>query len=234
MILALNTATPWVALALLREGQLLVEHVQFVDNAHSEAVFVLLEGLFASLGLGPQALEAVAVATGPGGFTGVRTGLAVAKTVAQMLSIPVVGVPTLEALAVQSGGWGWMAPMLDARRGLVFAALYHRGPKGLEEKLAPGLRGFAEWQALVRAEAGGGPVVWLGEGAAAHRAALEADMTSNWVPPDASLVARALGVGLVAQQCLTTGRVSDALTLAPEYLREPQAVVNWEQQQGLG
>jgi tRNA threonylcarbamoyladenosine biosynthesis protein TsaB len=231
VILALNTATPWLSLALLREGQLLAENVQYVDNAHSEAVFVMLEGLFSSLGLTPRVLQAVAVATGPGGFTGVRTGLAVAKTVAQMLNIPVVGIPTLEALAFQCGAAGWVAPMLDARRGLVFASLYRGGPQGLSLQIPPALHPFAEWQAVVRARVGAEPVVWGGEGAMVHRAALASGGAAEVVPPDALLVARAVAVGLLGEARLAAGAASDALTLAPEYLREPQAVVNWEQQQ---
>lgn len=233
MILALNTATPWLGMAVMREGQLLAERLQFVDNAHSEAVFVFLEEMCSSLDITPRHFQAMAVATGPGGFTGVRTGLSVAKTVAQLLEIPVVGVPTLEALVVQSGARGWVSPLLDARRGLVFAGLYHFDEEGLKEVLTPGLYPFADWHAQVRARVGGDDVTWLGEGAQCHRAALVALGGRDWIPCDALLSARAVGVALLGAERWRAGEVSDPLTLAPVYLREPQAVVNWEQRQAM-
>lgn len=225
LVLGINTATPHLALALVEDGRLLAELGQDVGSDHSETVFVILETLFAWTGRKREELSAVGVAQGPGGFTGVRTGLALGKTIAQVLGLPVYGVDTLAALAAQFPGVPRVAAMLDARRGLVFAGLYGPpGPDGAPAVLeTPVMLDFTAWLAAQADPAG---LLCVGEGATRHREALEA--AHCIVPPDAQLSACAMTVALHAARCLAAGQPTDGAALAPLYLREPQAVVNWE------
>lgn len=228
MLLGLNTATPHLALALVEDGALVAELGRDVASEHSEAVFVLLETLFAWSGRTRQELRGVGVAVGPGGFTGVRTGLAVAKTVAQVLGIPVYGVETLAALAFQFPGAPLVCPLLDARRGLVFAGLYRPGPGGLEVVVPPALHAFEAWRDLVAARPDAEGLLWVGEGAERFREGIEGAGRGWFVPPMAQMAAGATSVALLAARRLAAGEPSDGAALAPLYLREPQAVVNWE------
>ncbi len=251
MLLGLNTATPHLALALVEDGALVAELGRDVGSEHSEAVFVLLETLFAWSGRRRDELRGVGVAVGPGGFTGVRTGLAVAKTIAQVLAIPVYGVETLAALAWQYPGAPLVCPLLDARRGLVFAGLYRPGPEGPTALVEPALHPFEAWRDALLARPDASELLWVGEGAERHREeieeagrlqalkpqALPSAGTSpslgvagrGWrVPPMAQMAAGATSVALLAAKRLAAGEPSDGAALAPRYLREPQAVVNWE------
>lgn len=228
MLLGLNTATPHLALALVEDGALVAELGRDVGSEHSEAVFVLLETLFAWSGRRRDELHGIGVAVGPGGFTGVRTGLAVAKTIAQVLGIPVYGVETLAALAWQYPGAPLVCPLLDVRRGLVFAGLYRPGPDGPVAEIEPALHPFEAWRDQMLARPDAGELLWVGEGAERHRAALEAAGRGWRVPPMAQMVAGATSVALLAARRLAAGEPSDGAALAPRYLREPQAVVNWE------
>lgn len=84
-------------------------------------------------------IGAVIVTTGPGSFTGVRVGMAVALGFAEGLGVPAFGLDTLRALALAcSQGVGRVAPVLDARRGEIYAALYRKSPRGLSEMIPPG------------------------------------------------------------------------------------------------
>ncbi len=113
-----------------------------------------------------EELEGIAVAAGPGSFTGIRIGVATARALAQGLSIPAVGVLTLEALAESVAGSGMLiCPLLDARRGEVYGALYRReaeSPYRLEEIVSPGAMKLAPL--LSRAAGFKEPVIFLGEG----------------------------------------------------------------------
>ncbi|MEB3330286.1 MAG: tRNA (adenosine(37)-N6)-threonylcarbamoyltransferase complex dimerization subunit type 1 TsaB [Candidatus Sericytochromatia bacterium] len=228
MLLAINTATPHLSVALMDGERLVAELGRDVGNGHSEALFVLVEALFAWTGCRREALEAVGVAIGPGGFTGVRTGLAFAKTAAQVLGIPVYGVETLPALAAQLPAAERVCALLDARRGLVFAGLYAPAAEGPRVLVPPALHPFEAWCAQLAARDDTADLWWLGEGASRHRAAITGARPGWRVPPEAQLAAGAVGVGLLAARRLAAGEPSDGEALAPLYLREPQAVVNWE------
>lgn len=99
MILAIDGSTEWCCLALTRKGTVLAEKGWITHRGHtadlSQEIFHTLKQIGADL----QQLEAVAVATGPGSFSGLRSALAVAKGIAFALSVPLVGVPTLDAMA---------------------------------------------------------------------------------------------------------------------------------------
>lgn len=226
MLLAINTATPFLSLALLEDGHVLAEAGADVGGAHSEAIFPLLESLFAWAARTPADLRAVGVAVGPGGFTGLRTGIALARAVAQARGLPAYGVDTLQALAAQLPGAGLVAPMLDARRGLVFAGLFRLGA-GSPEPVAEGaLRPIEAWLDRLRDEPG--PIACVGEGALRHREALAAESPRLWLPPESAMRAGAVAVGLLAGARFGAGLPTETADLAPRYLREPQAVVNWE------
>ena len=132
MLLAINTSTPQFSIALLRgNGSLLAEQVISAASRNFRTLVPAFHDLLKVSGSDPKEFSAVAVAIGPGSFTGLRVGIALAKGVCQGLGIPIIGVSTLEAMASQCLEASVpICPLVDSRRGEVFTALFHRSREG--------------------------------------------------------------------------------------------------------
>lgn len=129
VILALDTATPYLTLALWwPQGEL--EFGQEVGRAHAELLADQVRILFDQAGL-PFAAQQIVIGTGPGSYTGVRIGASYALGLGRVWNAPVYGVPTLEGM-IQ--GEGQQAVSLDARKGKVYSAIY-QAEKGRVEKV---------------------------------------------------------------------------------------------------
>lgn len=230
-VLGLNTASETLAIAIATEDGLQAE-LYLVPEAgdrghHAERLMSGVEAVCRLSGRDPSTLAGVAIAVGPGGFTGVRTSLSAAKTICQSLDKPLVGVTTLEALAEQAPVIGLVAPMVDARRGDVFGGLYRKTSDGLDPLLEPALASAQDWAARVTRAAGGEPVVFIGDGAAVNASVVADRWPCAHFEPAMHLL-RAASVASLGAKRVAEGRVDDPLTLLPEYLRAPSAVPNWQ------
>ncbi|MBI3975248.1 MAG: tRNA (adenosine(37)-N6)-threonylcarbamoyltransferase complex dimerization subunit type 1 TsaB, partial [Armatimonadetes bacterium] len=125
-VLGLETATPYGSVAVVGPDGLLAEVTALIPMRHLEWLLPAVERTLAEAGTGRGEIEGLAVSIGPGGFTGLRIGIATAAAWARAADIPVIGVSTLEALAATVAGPGLIAPVLDAKRGEVAAALFRR------------------------------------------------------------------------------------------------------------
>lgn len=139
-ILAIETSAEFASVALLRNGQLIVEQATG-GQTHSETVLPMVRQVLARAGIGLKQCDAVAFGSGPGSFTGVRTACGVVQGLAFGSGLPVVPVSTLEAMAQacrNSGGGDDVLPILDARMGEVYWAQY-RFQDGWHAVAAPAL-----------------------------------------------------------------------------------------------
>lgn len=124
-VLGIDTATWTASAGVSADGAVLAERSLPAAPSHGLSLLPLLEEVLAGAGLGWRDLDGIAVSIGPGSFTGLRIGLSTAKGIGFAQRLPVVGVPTLHALArVADARAGWVCPLLDARKGEVYTALF--------------------------------------------------------------------------------------------------------------
>ncbi len=125
MILAIDTATRMLSVALVSEAQILGERTWTTANQHSVELSPAIDQLFKQTDMSPQDLTAIAVAQGPGSFTGVRIGMGVAKGMALALRIPLIPVPTLDIIAAATPAFkGDLIAVIQAGRGRIITQHY--------------------------------------------------------------------------------------------------------------
>ncbi len=235
-LLALDTATRATSVALCRPGS---EPLEARDDpapgarpGHASQVLTLGAELLRRADLPWSALERLAVGTGPGTFTGLRIGLATARALASALGVPLVGVSTAAALALEaveaarSSGCEVVVAAIDARRREVFLAAWQlpAAGDGLELLARPGAALLAP-QALGRPEAAralsalGAPALVVGDGAIAFRDDLE--RSGALVPDDGSELHRVTARSHCRLAARLEGRAPEEVT--PEYVRAPDA-----------
>jgi len=222
LLLAFETSAKAASVALFADNKLLGESYQNTGLTHSQTLMVMAEDLLKQCGYTPQDVTAVAVAEGPGSFTGVRIGVAAAKGFAWGAEIPCYGVSTLEAMALGLGiHQGYICPVMDARRSQVYNALFYVNQESLErccddraialEDLEKELKNLPE------------SVFLVGDGSILCYNYLEKTLTNVKMPPEHRMHQRAVGVGLVALKKIHNGEVGDGAALHPNYLRLSQA-----------
>ncbi len=123
--LSINTSTKQYSLAVMKDEILLGEYILPSGPGHFSNLMPAIDDLLSKVGLGPKRLDGLIIALGPGSFTGIRIGLAVVKGLSQCLTIPIIGVPTLLAMASQLPYLKEdICPLVTSRKGEVFTALF--------------------------------------------------------------------------------------------------------------
>ena len=221
-ILAFETSAKAASVALTQEGKLLGESYQNTGLTHSQTLMVMAQDLLRQCGVAISQLDAVAVANGPGSFTGVRIGVAAAKGLAWGAELPCVGVSTLSAMAVGLGAWqGYVCPVMDARSSQVYNALFHvdcgkytriREDRAISlQELGEDVKNLSQ------------PIFLVGDGSVlCYNTLLEA-VPALVLPPEHRMHQRAVGVALEAQRMMHEGAIPPAAELVPNYLRLSQA-----------
>ena len=221
-ILAFETSAKAASVALMEKGKLLGEAYQNTGLTHSQTLMVMAEDLLKTCNLTPKDVEAVAVAAGPGSFTGVRIGVAAAKGFAWGGELPCYGVSTLEAMARNLGAYqGYVVPAMDARRSQVYTAIFYvekgtftRVAEDMAislEELKEKIKNFQE------------PVFLVGDGALLCYNTLLEEVPGLVLPPEHRMHQRAAGVALAAQVMMDAGEPGNGAELTPNYLRLSQA-----------
>ncbi len=124
-ILSIDTSTAAASAALVQDGNLCCEYILNDGKKHSEKLITLIDTVIKSCGMEASDIDVFACSTGPGSFTGLRVGASAIKGMAQALDKVVIGVPTLDGLASNLWGYkGYVCPVLDAQRNMVYASLY--------------------------------------------------------------------------------------------------------------
>jgi tRNA threonylcarbamoyladenosine biosynthesis protein TsaB len=206
ILLAVDTCLDACSAALVEDDRVLADVSEPMHRGHQERLAVMVEALMTEAGVRFDRLDRLAATVGPGSFTGLRVGLAFAKGLSSALSIPLVGVGTLPALA--EGQKGFVAAVIDARRGQVYLQAFRDG----RALMAPDALSVETAAARLAELAGPGPVTLIGTGAPLLAGLFASARVETPAGPDPVAIAR------LAQ--LAGDRLPP---VRPLYLRTPDA-----------
>lgn len=221
-ILAFESSAKAASTALLSDGLLLAEYTQDSGQTHSRTLMQMAKDMLTSCDLTPQDIGAVAVAAGPGSFTGVRIGVAAAKGFSWGREIACYGVSTLEAMARGAAITdGVFCCCMDARRAQVYNAVFEKTGSELvrlREDRAISLDDLCEDLQNIEK-----PIFLVGDGAELCYTTLLERLPRLTLLPEHLRQQRASGAALAAWEKIGRGERGDAGSLTPNYLRLSQA-----------
>lgn len=222
-ILAIDSSGMTATVAVLEDDRLLAEYTMDYKKTHSQTLVPMLDEIRKMTELDLASIDAVAVAKGPGSFTGLRIGSATAKGIGLALDKPIIAVSTLEGLAMNAWGIaGLICPIMDARREQVYTGIYRFEDGGLKTVLNECAIAVDELcEALDKME---GPVLFLGDGVPVYKETIDIKLkiTHNYAPAHMSRQ-RAGALAVLAERYYKEGRTETAAEHKPEYLRVSQA-----------
>lgn len=222
-ILALDSSGLVASVAIMEEEQTIAEYTVNYKKTHSQTLLPMLDEIVKMTEMDLNTIDAIAIAGGPGSFTGLRIGSATAKGLGLALGKPLIHVPTVEGLACNLYGCSSLiCPIMDARRNQVYTGVYRLNESGLQvvkEQMAIDVGVLAE-----QLNALGEAVTFLGDGVPVYREQLEEKLTVPFTFAPANMNRqRAASVGLRGFQYYREGRIETAAEYQPDYLRVSQA-----------
>lgn len=222
-VLGLDSSGMVASVAVVEDDILLAEYTMNYKKTHSQTLLPMLDDMAKRIELDLSTLDAIAVAAGPGSFTGLRIGSATAKGLGQALDKVIVPVPTVEGLAFNL--WGCRAevcPIMDARRNQVYTGLYRFTEDTMEtlvEQCAVDIRDIVE-----KINQRGTEVVFLGDGVPVYREQIAEYCKVPYSFAPAHLNRQRGGsIAALGLRYLKAGKAESAAMHRPEYLRLTQA-----------
>lgn len=235
-ILAIDSSGMVASVAVLTDTKLLGEYTINYKKTHSQTLLPMIDRVVSFLEMDLKEVDAIAVTTGPGSFTGLRIGVATAKGLAQALDKPIIEVPTLEGLAYNMCGLcndGFVCSIMDARRNQVFTGIYYyeecddkdnQYKKYTKQVVKMPACAMDIEELIEKINEMGQKVVFVGDGVDTFAQIIDSNIK---VPYEISNVSirqqKASSIGALAIEYMKEGKLSDASMVKPEYLRMSQA-----------
>ncbi|MBQ1689521.1 MAG: tRNA (adenosine(37)-N6)-threonylcarbamoyltransferase complex dimerization subunit type 1 TsaB [Lachnospiraceae bacterium] len=222
-ILALDSSGLVATVAILEDETVLAEYTLNYKMTHSQTLLPMLDEIVKRTGFVMEDLDAIAVAAGPGSFTGLRIGCATAKGLGLALDKPIIPIPTVDGLAYNLAGTSSLVcPLMDARRNQVYTGLY--AFQGEQMEVCIPQKAVAIEEIIADVNASGREVIFLGDGVPVQKDILqrEVKVPFRFAPPHLSRQ-RAAALGTLAIQYYKAGNMQHARDHKPDYLRLSQA-----------
>lgn len=222
-LLVLDSSGLVASVALIEDDRLIAEYTTGNKLTHSQTLLPMLDEAIKRTEFVMEDIDAIAVAMGPGSFTGLRIGAATAKGLGLALNKPIIPVPTVDGLAYQLFGVEKIiCPMMDARRKQVYTGFYrfHKGEmQVIKKQCAQSVE-----DTLNQLKEYGEDVIFLGDGVPVYKEEIEESMKDHAIfAPVCANRQRAAAVGALAKVYYEKGISVSADEFVPEYLRKSQA-----------
>ena len=224
-ILAIDSSGLVASVAVVEDGVLIAEYTMNYKKTHSQTLLPMLEEVKKAISLDLSSIDAIAVAAGPGSFTGLRIGSATAKGLGLALDKPLIGVPTVDALAANlydTGEDTLICPIMDARRQQVYTGMYRFANHNLETVKQQEALPIGEL--LEELNERGKTVIFLGDGVPVYKEMIQEQCKVPYSFAPAHLNRQRAGaVASLAETYYLEGKTETAAEHKPNYLRMSQA-----------
>ena len=221
-ILALDSSGLVATVAILDDEQTIAEYTVNYKKTHSQTLLPMLDEIVKMTEFDLATIDAIAVAGGPGSFTGLRIGSATAKGLGLALNKPLIHIPTVDGMAYNLfGNSGLICPIMDARRNQVYTGLYRfeKDFEVVEEQMAISVQDLIE-----KLNTYGEKVTFLGDGVPVYGEQLKEGLHVEYVFAPAHMNRQsAAAVGALGMKYFAEGKVQSAREHEPDYLRLSQA-----------
>jgi tRNA threonylcarbamoyladenosine biosynthesis protein TsaB len=226
-VLGIETSTMSGSVAIITADRLIAENTLNTRTTHAERLLSAIDHLLQTVSLSIQQIDGIAVGLGPGSFTGLRIGVTTAKSLAYSIQKPLVGIPSLDALASQYLFTNLLiCPMLDARKREVYTALY-RNDGAIVERVSEYAVITPEHVLRDLTE----PVMFLGDGVFPYRQMIETTLGHHALFADAArMLPRGSLIAKLGCDRLIAGEHDDWFALTPLYIRQSDAEIHWEKE----
>ena len=227
-ILGIDTSTQICSLGLVEENNILAEYNLSSYYQKTSSILVsTIKDMLEGVGLKLSDIDGIAVSIGPGSFTGLRIGLGVAKGLSYASSIPLLAIPTLDALAFSLKGIPFLVcTILESKKDEVYSAVF-REVDGLNKVVDYNCGDINSL--LLKLSSLKEKIVFIGEGIIKYRKIIEGKLgrRASFVGPHLALP-RGVNVAFLGLEKLKKGEAENIYTLSPLYLRKSEAEIIWE------
>lgn len=225
-MLALDTSTLVLGVAVMDGERLLGQVTTNLHKNHSVRLMPTISHLLSELELKPKDLDAIAVAQGPGSYTGVRIGFTTAKTMTWSLGLPLYPISSLAALAMNGKRFpGGIIPLFNARRKRVYTGWFRGEGESVAPVLTEQVIAIDDWLDRLK---GNGPFLFLGDDVSLFRSDIQNTLGEEAVfgsPGENSVQAAHLGI--LAMKQAHSGKPGAQTDAAPNYLQLTEAETKW-------
>ncbi|MGN0485315.1 MAG: tRNA (adenosine(37)-N6)-threonylcarbamoyltransferase complex dimerization subunit type 1 TsaB [Lachnospiraceae bacterium] len=222
-ILGIDSSGLVASVAVVEEENLLAEYTVNYKKTHSQTLLPMLEEITKMIELDLESIDAIAVAGGPGSFTGLRIGAATAKGIGLALDKPLIHIPTVDGIAYNLyGSKNLICPLMDARRNQTYTGLYRFEGDAMQNVLTQCAVGIDE--IIEKVNQIGEPTTFLGDGVSVFRTYISEHCTVSYTfaPPHLNKQ-RASAVAALGLLYYKEGKTETAAAFRPDYLRLSQA-----------
>lgn len=232
-ILALDSSGLVASVALVYDGVMVAEYTTNFKKTHSQTLLPMIDEVVKMTGTSLEEIDAIAVAAGPGSFTGLRIGSSTAKGLGLALKKPIIPVPTVEGIAYNLfGNSKVICPIMDARRNQVYTGLYTFDKDEME--IISGQKAVSIGEIVEEINKLGREVVFLGDGVPVFKEFIQENckVPVSFAPAHMAMQ-RAGAVAVRAEYYYNMGRMETAAEHKPDYLRLSQAEREMQEKKAL-
>ena len=226
-ILGIESAALVASVAIVDENVTIAEYTTNFKKTHSETLLPMLNEIINMTGISLKSIDAIAISGGPGSFTGLRIGAASAKGLGLALDLPLIHVPTLDAMALNIYSTNALiVPIMDARRDQVYTGIYKNseGLEVLKPSMAVSIDELLEELKLMNENHPIENTVFLGDGVPVFKEYIDNNLklSHSFAPANLNRQ-RASNIAILGLEMFKRGQTLSADEMRPEYLRKSQA-----------